>query len=134
MESRGRKKSITSATISLQRSNIPQRITRFCVACKPDEIYDRDRPFSLRPKDDIAFAVGTTHVNDRLADVQALENTLGLGPVGVQHFEYVFEAYYTFAVADGLLLRPNVQYIVDPGAVDRNKDVIVVGLKTSATF
>jgi porin len=72
-------------------------------------------PFSLRPKDDIAFAVGTTHVNGRLADVQALENTLGLGPVGVQHFEYVVEAYYTFAVADGLLLRPNVQYIVDPG-------------------
>jgi porin len=91
-------------------------------------------PFSLRLKDDIALAVGTTHVNSRLGDVQALQNALGLGPVGVQHFEYVFEAYYTFVVADGLFLRPNVQYIVDPGGVDQNKDVIVIGLKTSATL
>jgi hypothetical protein len=39
---RGRNRSIISATISLQRSNIPQRIIRFCVSRQPDGIYDRD--------------------------------------------------------------------------------------------
>lgn len=91
-------------------------------------------PFSTRPKDSIALAVGTTHVNDRLAEVQALQNALGLGPVGVQHSEYVIEAHYAFAVADGLLLRPNLQYIIDPGGIRDKDDVLVVGLKTSAFF
>ena len=39
---RGRNKSITIARNSLQRSNIPQRITRFYVSRQPDGIYDRD--------------------------------------------------------------------------------------------
>lgn len=91
-------------------------------------------PFSLRPKDDIAFAFGTTHVNTRLAQVQALENSLGLGPVGVQHFEYVLETYYTFVVDDGLRLRPNIQYIIDPGGISQSENVLVFGLKTVASF
>jgi hypothetical protein len=37
----GRNRSITIARISLQRSNIPQRIIRFCVSRQPDGIYDR---------------------------------------------------------------------------------------------
>ena len=91
-------------------------------------------PFHLRPKDDIAFAVGTTRVNNRLADVQVLENSLGLGPVGVQHFEYVLEAYYTFVVDDGLRLRPNVQYIIAPGGISQSESVLVFGLKTVVSF
>ena len=40
---RGRNKSTTIPKIILQRSNIPQRITRFCVSRQLDGIYGRDK-------------------------------------------------------------------------------------------
>jgi porin len=89
-------------------------------------------PLSSRPDDDIAFAVGTTHVNKRVAAAQALENALGLGPVAVQGSEYAFELYYTVRPVAGLLVRPNLQYILKPGGTDQNKDAVVLGLKMAA--
>jgi porin len=90
--------------------------------------------FSARPEDDIGFAVGSTHVNSRVADVQALQNSLGKGPVAVQDSEYAFELYYTFRPRPGLLFRPNLQYVHLPGGTSNNDDVFVLGLKTSANF
>lgn len=84
--------------------------------------------FGLRPKDDIGVGVGTTHVNHRVADADAAEG------LDVPHSEYAFELYYTYRPTGGLLIRPNVQYVVDPGGIDDNKNVVVLGLKTSATF
>ena len=43
---RGRIRSTTIQKIILQRSNIPQRIIRFCVSRQLHGIYDRDRRFS----------------------------------------------------------------------------------------
>jgi porin len=91
-------------------------------------------PFSGRPDDDVAFAVGTTHVNNRVGDVEALQNSVGRGPVAVQDAEYAFELYYTFRPTSSLLIRPNVQYVYHPGGTSQNDDVLVFGLKTSATF
>jgi hypothetical protein len=90
--------------------------------------------FRSRPNDDIAFAVGMTHVNGRVADAQIWQNTNGLGPVPVQGTEYVMELYYTFRPTSGLLFRPNVQYVIHPGGVSQNKDALIFGLKTSASF
>ncbi|PZM14891.1 porin [Rhizobium tubonense] len=84
--------------------------------------------FSSRPKDDIGFAVGTTHVNNRVADVQALQGR------PVADSEYAFELYYTYRPTAGLLFRPNIQYVVNPGGISENKDVVVLGLKTAASF
>ncbi|MGY4317462.1 carbohydrate porin [Bradyrhizobium sp. JR3.5] len=39
-------------------------------------------PFQLRPEDDIGFAVGTTHVNGRIAWSEELQNLAGLGTRG----------------------------------------------------
>ena len=91
-------------------------------------------PFSSRPNDVIAFAAGTTHVNNRVADVATLQNALGLGPVPVKNSEYVFELDYTFVPTPGFLVRPNVQYIYNPGGSSTNKDVWVLGLKTVINF
>jgi porin len=85
-------------------------------------------PFSARPDDDVAFAVGTTHVNDRVADVQALQNSV------VQGSEYAFEMFYTYRPTPGLFFRPNIQYVHHPGGTSQNDDVLVLGLKTAATF
>ena len=90
-------------------------------------------PFSARPDDDIGFAVGTTHVNNRVADVETLQNSLG-NPVAVQKSEYAFELYYTWRPTPGLLFRPNLQYVHHPGGTSANDDVFVFGLKTSANF
>ena len=91
-------------------------------------------PFSTRPDDDVGFALGTTHVNDRVADVQALQNSLGRGPVAVQDSEYAFELFYTYRPTPGLLFRPNIQYVYHPGGTSQNDNVLVFGLKSSATF
>ena len=91
-------------------------------------------PFSWRPNDDISFAAGATHVNNRIAQVEMLQNALGLGPVGVQRTEYVFEWYYTAVPALGLLVRPNLQYVITPGGTSANKNAIVLGLKTLVSF
>ena len=91
-------------------------------------------PFDGRPEDSIGFAAGLTHVNDRVANSQEQQNSAGLGPVSVQDSEYVFELYYTIQVTQGLLFRPNIQYVIDPGGIDENPNVLVFGLKTSANF
>jgi porin len=85
-------------------------------------------PLSWRPNDDVALAVGTTHVNSRMANVETLQNTEGLGS------EYTFEVDYTFRPDNGLLFRPNIQYVHHPGGTSQNHDVLVFGLKTSANF
>lgn len=90
--------------------------------------------FGARPQDDIGFAIGSTHVNDRVADAEEAQNAAGLGPVAVQNSEYAMELYYTFRPRDGLLFRPNLQYVHRPGGTSQNDDVLVLGLKTSANF
>lgn len=90
--------------------------------------------FDARPNDDVGFAVGTTHVNDRVARAEAARNAAGQGPVAVQHSEYAFELYYTYRPRNGLLIRPNLQYVRFPGGTSENKDALVVGLKMSANF
>jgi porin len=91
-------------------------------------------PLSWRPDDDVAFAVSMTHVNNRGGAAEALANALGLGPVPVQGSEYAFELCYTVRPVPGLLFRPNLQYVLNPGGTNQNKDAIVLGLKVVANF
>jgi porin len=78
--------------------------------------------------------VGTTHVNSQVATAEALENALGQGPVAVQESEYEFELFYTIRPISGLLIRPNIQYVLYPGGSNQNTNVIVFGLKSTANF
>jgi porin len=75
-----------------------------------------------------------THVNNRGGAAEALANALGLGPVPVQGSEYAFELCYTVRPVPGLLFRPNLQYVLNPGGTNQNKDAIVLGLKVVANF
>ncbi|MCK1595033.1 carbohydrate porin [Bradyrhizobium sp. 164] len=90
--------------------------------------------FRPRPDDDIGFAVGMTQVNSRVAWSETLQNLAGLGPVPVRNSEYIVEAYYTYRPLGGLEIRPNVQYVVDPGGMSQNRNALVFGLKTVANF
>lgn len=85
--------------------------------------------FESRPHDALGLAIGRTHVNDRVAQAQELQNDAGTGPVGVQSSEYVGEIYYGIQATPWLTLRPNFQYIHHPGGIAENRDVVVLGLK-----
>jgi porin len=87
-------------------------------------------PFASRPQDDVAIAFGRTGVNGRIANGEALQNAAGLGPVAVQGSEYESELYYTLRATNWLDLRPNVQYIRQPGGISQTDDIIL-GLKLS---
>lgn len=91
-------------------------------------------PFRSRPDDDIGFAVGMTRVNSRIAASQALANSLGLGPVAVQGAEFPFELHYTFRPVNGLLFRPSIQYVINPGGTGANPNAFVLGFTTSINF
>jgi porin len=56
-------------------------------------------------------------------DVQRLERRFG---------ETVFEAYHTFSVTEFLSVRPDVQYILDPGGSGR--DAIAIGVRIELAF
>jgi porin len=79
--------------------------------------------FDSRPEDDVGFAIGITHVNDRVADEEGIEGS-----------EYAAELYYTFRPNAALQFRPNLKYVYRPGGDRANGNVFVLGLKTSASF
>ena len=44
------------------------------------------------------------------------------------------EVYYGVSVTPALTLRPNVQYVANPGGLSGDKSVVVFGLKTEVSF
>jgi porin len=91
-------------------------------------------PFSSLPEDELGFAIGRTHVNSRVADVEWLQNELGRGPVGVQSAEYVGELFYKIQATRWLDLRPNIQYVCQPGGISNKASDVVIGLKLSVNL
>jgi porin len=90
-------------------------------------------PIPLRPADEIGIAVGRTHVNSRVTAMEALNIAALPDSPGVQRSEYVGEMFYCVHTAEWLELRPNVQYIHEPGAIAHRDDVIA-GLKLAINF
>ena len=90
--------------------------------------------FDSRSHDDIGIGLGRTHVNSRVTNAEELQNAVGTGPVGIQTSEYVGEIYYGLQATSWLILRPNVQYIHQPGGVGHTTDDIILGLKLLLRF
>jgi porin len=91
-------------------------------------------PFEFRPADELGFAIGRTHVNSRIADLETQLDAANPRLLGVQGSEYVAELFYGVHVTRWLELRPNVQYVVQPGGVARNTNDVIVGLRVSAAL
>jgi porin len=92
------------------------------------------RPFRFRVSDELGFAIGRTHVNSRIADAETQLNATNRGPVGVQGSEYVAEFFYAVQVNRWLDIRPNVQYVVQPGGIARNTNDVIAGLRLSVNL
>ncbi|EKG39955.1 Glucose-selective porin OprB [Pseudomonas syringae pv. avellanae str. ISPaVe013] len=98
-------------------------------------------PFDARPKDDIGLGVARLKVNDDVTKRQRLVNdSTGITDydnplyVPVQHSEYNIELNYGVHVTDWLTVRPNVQYVRNPGGVYEVDNAWVAGLKLQASF
>jgi porin len=87
-------------------------------------------PFRGRPLDDAGIGIGRTNVNARAA----LAETFGVPGSESPNAEYAGEIYYGIHLCPGLVVRPNVQYIVHPGGYDGTTDIVVLGLKSAITF
>jgi porin len=80
-----------------------------------------------RPSDSAEFGVARTNVNARSIKT--------LAPGAEQpDAEYAAELAYRFQATGWLNIRPNVQYIVDPGGYAHADDVVILGVKAGVTF
>lgn len=91
-------------------------------------------PFAARPADKWGLAVKYLHVNDSLADSARLynENSVFIKPI--QDVETVLASYYKFQVTKYAAIRPEIQYINNPGAISEGQDTWVVTLKGDIAF
>lgn len=89
-------------------------------------------PFSWRPNDDIGVAIGTTHVNSRLAQADALAN-VGYTRTG----ELATEVFYGYQMTGWLNLKGSLQYVSNPGGYNNfgpYKDLFVGAVRATVDF
>jgi porin len=91
-------------------------------------------PFDSRPNDDIGLAVGTTHINARVAEGEAIANSLGTGQGFTQSGELESEVFYGLQANGWLNLKGSLQYIHNPGGTNAFRDAIVSGVRVTITF
>ncbi|MFV5312845.1 carbohydrate porin [Acinetobacter schindleri] len=75
------------------------------------------------PNDILGLAVNRVHVNDRL-DQDIFDASA----------EYNIELNYSYNPTKWLMLRPNLQYVINPGSTNRVDDAFVLGLGTRIIF
>lgn len=81
------------------------------------------------PGDVLGFGIARTNVNGRAARADRL-----VPGTPVRDAEYAAELYYSIQPWAWLDLRPNVQYVIQPGGIRRAHDVAVLGLKAALTL
>jgi porin len=90
--------------------------------------------FDTRPSDDIGFAVGATHVNGRVAQGEAIANANGVGPGFVQGDEKPLEVFYNYQATGWLVVKPDLQYVIDPGGISSASNAVILGARFTTTF
>ncbi|QXH54569.1 carbohydrate porin [Pseudomonas maumuensis] len=95
------------------------------------------QPFASRPRDTVALGYGRAVPNPRSRDVlEAAAFDAGQPFPDIDSAEQLIELSYGYQATPWLNLRPDVQYIVEPGAFS-GKDIdnaLVLGLQVKATF
>jgi porin len=98
-----------------------------------------DKDFwSNRPHDAVALLFTYVTVSDRLAKVQAIEQSFGLpfsnGATGIQSNEMLLEANYQFRPVPGINFQPEFQYVIRPNAQSNIRDAAVFGFRAYVNF
>jgi len=88
-----------------------------------------------RPNDFIGAAFGGSYASGYAAKNQRLINALtGSNTIVSRGYERVSEVFYSWSPIPSLAIRPNLQYIQDPGGSSKRDNAFVLGLKTSVAF
>lgn len=99
-------------------------------------------PFDARPQDEIGVGASRIHVNSDYTRALRQQNQAN----GESRFdsptylpiqegsEYNYEVYYNAKVTNWMSLRPNLQYVVAPGAVSEVKDAFIGGISANIAF
>ncbi len=90
-------------------------------------------PFAARPNDQWGAGLQYLQVSEHLTDVQRLKSLLD-GNSQVQEDEAVFASYYKALLTPYFALRPEIQYIHNPGGITAQHDAWMVTLKGSLDF
>lgn len=84
-----------------------------------------------RRHDAVTLAVGTNHVNSRLATLDWYQ----AGRKGPRRdSEFAIETDYTLQITPWVYIEPNIQFWVNPGGYTQRETVTVIGMKTGFTF
>ncbi|WP_338745873.1 carbohydrate porin [Pseudomonas putida] len=99
----------------------------------------KQKPFASRPHDSISFGYGRAVINPRTRDAQeaAAAPTEDFTVVaGLDSGEQVLELNYGAQVTPWLLLRPDLQYYIEPGAFfgKQRGNALAAGLQIKMTF
>jgi len=94
----------------------------------------RQGTFRSRDADFISVLFGLGSINPRLTRYQQDRNVVTPGSVAIQTYESIAEIDYNIQLAPWLSLRPNLQYVIRPGAGGSIPNAFVVGLHTGVTF
>lgn len=99
----------------------------------------KQKPFASRPKDSISFGYGRAVLNSRTREVQeaAASNPGEYDMIaGLDNAEQMLELNYGAQVTPWLLVRPDLQYYIEPGAFFGKKrgNALALGLQVKATF
>ena len=76
-----------------------------------------------QPNDILGLAVNRVHVNDRMDQAKFDASA-----------EYNIELNYSYNATKWLMLRPNLQYVINPGSSNNVDDALVLGLTTRIIF
>ena len=95
-----------------------------------------------RPEDEIGIGASRIHVNSSYSTMQRRENRSNgaysdSNPawIPIQHgSEYDYEVYYNVHATNWLQVRPNLQYVVAPGAESGVKNALVGGISANLSF
>jgi porin len=91
-------------------------------------------PFAARMRDAVGLGVGRTHVNSRIAAAEVQANASGSNGRPVQTSEYVGEMFYSLQLAHWLQLRPDVEYVFQPGGNSHATNDVIVALRLSVNL
>lgn len=78
-----------------------------------------------QPNDILGLAVNRVHVNNRFAESRPAFNA---------DAEYNIELNYSYNATKWLMLRPNLQYVVNPGATNNVDNALLFGLTSRIIF
>jgi porin len=88
-----------------------------------------------RKLDSVGIGLACTDNNPRLAAyVHDYNVQHGTTKIAGDQCEYDSEVYYSYSPITSLYLRPNLQYVAQPGGTTDNPNILVLGLKSGVAF